>query len=101
MEISNNDLARILGRMEEKLDAQAVGLSALDAKVSMRLDDHHRGLRELEAANPKAIGEKVEAAEKRIAALEADSVRTGMIAGAGSGLAMALIGEWLRHKLGL
>jgi len=101
MEISNNDLARILGRMEEKLDAQTVGLTALDAKVSMRLDEHDRRLRELEVANPKAIGEKVEAAEKRLAALEADSARAGLIAGAGSGLAMALVGEWLRHKLGL
>jgi len=29
MEISNDDLARILGRMEAKLDAQSVGLASL------------------------------------------------------------------------
>ncbi len=101
MEISNNDLALMLGRMEGKLDAQAVGLTALDAKVSTRLDEHDRRLRELEVANPKVIGEKVEAAEKRLAALEADSARVSVIAGAGSGLAMAAITEYLRHKLGL
>lgn len=101
MEISNNDLARILGRMEEKLDAQTVGLAALDVKVSQRLDDHDRRLRELEVANPKAIGERVGEAERRIAALEADSARTGVIAGATSGLAVALVAEWLRHRLGI
>jgi len=101
MEISNNDLARILGRMEEKLDAQSVGLASVDAKLTLLRDEHDRRLRDLEVANPKAIGEKVEAHEKRIAALEKDAVRSGVVAGAGSGLLIAVAAEWLKQKVGL
>ena len=101
MEISNDDLARILGRMEAKLDAQSVGLASLDAKVTMRLDEHDRRLRDLEVANPHALGEKVDAVEKRVAALEADSARAGMVAGAGSGLLIAVAAEYVKSKLGL
>jgi hypothetical protein len=106
--ISNDDLARILGRMEAKLDAQGSatkrveeGLSNLDAKVGLRLDQHDIRLRELEVANPKKLGETVANHALRIDALEKGAVRSGVIAGVGSGVVMAVLVELVKKKIGL
>lgn len=108
MQVSDDDLARILGRIEGKLDAQAGaikrvedGLAGLDEKVSMRLDDHDRRLRDLEVANPKELANKVKGHEDRIQALERGAAKSGVIAGVGSGLTMAVLVEIVKHKLGL
>lgn len=108
MEISNDDLARILGRIEAKMDAQAHAtlrlegnLAALDAKVSERLDHHDVRLRELEKANPQALAEKVKGHEERIQALERGAAKAGVVAGVGSSLAMAALVELVKHKMGL
>lgn len=108
MQISNDDLARILGRMEGKLDAQATatkrvedGLAALDVKVSRRLDDHDERIRELEVANPKKLAENVKNHEDRIRTLENGAAKAGVIAGVGSSLAIAAIVEVFKRKMGL
>ena len=107
MEISNDDLARILGRMEAKIDAQAgatmrveEGLANLDAKVGLRLDQHDVRLRELEIVNPKKLAATVDAHGTRIDALEKGAARAGVIAGIGSGVAMAALVELVKHKIG-
>jgi hypothetical protein len=108
MEISNDDLARILGRMEGKLDAQVgstkrveEGLANLDVKMTRRLDEHDQRLRDLEVANPKAIAEAVQAHDKRIRALENGAAKAGVIAGVGSSVGIAVIVEVLKRKLGM
>lgn len=108
MEISNDDLARILGRMEAKLDEQVNaskrvegGLAILDAKVSRRLDEHDQRLRELEVANPKKLADAIKGHEARIQELERGAARAGVIAGVGSSLAIAAMIELLKRKLGL
>ena len=108
MEVSADDLARILGRMEAKLDAQANaiervedGLAGLDKKVSMRLDDHDRRLRELEVANPQELATKVKGHEERIQALERGAAKAGVIAGVGSSVAVAALVELFKRKLGM
>jgi hypothetical protein len=108
MQISNDDLARILGRMEGKLDEQVNaskrlegGLANLDNKVSARLDDHDTRLRELEVANPKQIAETVVDHAARIQALEKGAAKAGVVAGVGSSLALAVLVELLKRKMGL
>lgn len=107
-ETTNHELARILGRMEAKLDEQANStrrlenaFSSLDAKVSQRLDDHDERLRQLEVANPAALAEAVKGHESRLQELEKSAVRTGLIAGLGSGAGMAVLTSLLKSKLGL
>lgn len=106
MQISNDDLARILGRIESKLDAQADattrvegGLASLETKVSVRLDDHDLRLRELEVANPKQLAAAIKGHEERIQSLERGAAKSGVIAGVGSSLAMAALLELIKHKL--
>lgn len=108
MQISNDDLARILGRMEAKLDEQAgaskrveAGLASLDIKVTARLDHHDQRLRDLEVTNPKKMGETVAGHALRIEALEKGAARAGVIAGIGSGLAMTVLVELIKKKIGL
>ena len=108
MEISNDDLARMLGRMEAKIDAQAqssirmeTALSNLDQKLTSRLDGHECRLRDLEIANPKLIAETVAAHAKRIQALENGSAKTAALAGVGSAICIAAIVEFVKSKLGL
>jgi hypothetical protein len=107
MQISNDDLARILGRIESKLDAQAAtttrvegGLATLDQKVSLRLDEHDQRLRELEIANPKQMTTTLHEHEERIQTLERNAAKAGAIAGVGSSLAVAALVELLKGKLG-
>lgn len=108
MEISNDDIARILGRMEAKLDAQAQSsvrmegaLSTLDQKLTHRLDGHESRLRELEVINPKLIAETVADHDLRIQALERNAVKAGVIAGVASAAGIAVIVEYVKAKLGM
>ncbi|MBX9792944.1 MAG: hypothetical protein K2Y02_01455 [Burkholderiaceae bacterium] len=108
MEISNDDLARILGRMEAKLDQQAStslrvenSLNSLDSKVTRQFAEHDQRLRELEVANPKRLAESVKGHEERIQALERGAAKAGVVAGIGSSLAMSALIEVIKHKLGL
>lgn len=108
MQISNEDLARILGRIEGKLDEQANvskrlegSIASLDAKVSRRLDDHDQRLRELEVANPKEIAKQVAEHEGRLRALETGAAKSGAIAGVGASVAMAALIELVKRKMGL
>ncbi|MBA5605849.1 hypothetical protein H3H36_10805 [Duganella sp. FT3S] len=107
MEISNDDLARILGRMEAKLDQQAstslrveTSLTNLDAKVTRQFAEHDLRLRELEVANPKQLADKFKGHEDRIQALERGAAKAGVLAGIGSSLAIAALVELLKRKLG-
>jgi hypothetical protein len=108
MQISNDDLARILGRMEGKLDAQAPaikrvedGLASLEVKVTTRLDNHDERLRELEVANPKELAKKVKDHDERIRTLEKGAAKAGMVAGVGSSVVIAVIVEAFKRKLGM
>lgn len=108
MEISNDDLARMLGRMETKIDQQAstslrveTNLASLDTKVMLKFAEHDQRLRELEVANPKRLAESVKGHEERIQALERGAAKAGVVAGVGSSLAMAALIELIKHKLGL
>lgn len=108
MEISNNDLARILGRMEGKIDEQVNtskrledGLANLEKKVTGRLDEHDERLRELEVANPKQMAETVKEHAERIQALEKGAAKAGVLSGIGSSVVIAAIIEITKNKLGL
>lgn len=112
MEVSNDDIARILGRMEAKLDAQTQSVARLegaiatvDLKLTQRLDKHESRLRELEIANPKALAETVAEHAERIQKLEKDAVKNavkiGLVSGAGSAIGIGLIVEIVKAKLGL
>lgn len=108
MQISNDDLARILGRMEAKLEAQLStskrveeGLANLDQKMDRRFNEHEVRLRDLEVTNPKKLIESVGAHDLRIQALEKGAARAGVIAGIGSGVAMAVLVELAKKKFGL
>ncbi|MDQ2822445.1 MAG: hypothetical protein M3Y65_19055 [Pseudomonadota bacterium] len=108
MNISNDDLARILGRMEAKLDEQAgaskrveAGLSNLDTKVTARLDHHDQRIRDLEVANPKKLAETLSVHALRLEALEKGAARIGVVSGVGSALAISVIIEVLKKKIGL
>lgn len=107
MEISNDDLARILGRMEAKLDAQATtsarveaSLTSLDSKVTRQFAEHDLRLRELEVANPKRLAESVKGHEERIQALERGAAKSGVVAGIGSSLSIAVLIELIKFKMG-
>lgn len=85
MEISNNDLARILGNIEANVAAQMnssvrqeAAIARLDEKMSKRLDDH----------------------EKRLRDLEKGAAKSGAIAGVGASLGVAVIIEIIKRKLG-
>lgn len=104
MEISTDDLARILGRIEGKLDVQASAtkrledsVASLDSKVTRRLDDHDQRLRELEIANPKKLAETVKSHEERIRKLETGEAKTGAVAGIASSVVVGAIIEFLRR----
>jgi hypothetical protein len=104
MEVSNDDIARILGRLEAKLDGQVSAtkrvedsLAGLEAKVSRRLDDHDQRLRDIEQANPAKTAAAVKDLEARTRALEQGAARTGVFAGIGSSLIVAAIIEAFRR----
>ncbi len=86
MEISNNDIARILGNIEANLKTQMqsslrqeVALASLDQKINLRLDTH----------------------DERLRALEQGAARAGIIAGIGSSIGIAVIVEIAKRKLGM
>lgn len=104
--ISNDDLARILGRMEAKLDEQSKatlrmesGLASLDQKVARRLDEHDQRLRELEVANPAKLAQEIADHDARIVALEKGAAKAGVLAGVGSSVLVAAVIEFLKHKV--
>jgi YesN/AraC family two-component response regulator len=108
MQISNDDLARILGRLEAKLDEQAStskrveeAVASVDRKVTRRLDEHDERIRKLEVTNPEKLSQTVSDHSKRIEALEKGAARAGVIAGLGSGVAMSVLIALAREKLGL
>jgi hypothetical protein len=108
MEISNNDIARILGNIESKLDAQMrssdrheQSLLRLEKTLTDRADDHDERLRALEVANPAQIAESVADHEKRLKSLEHGAARAGVVAGIGSSIGVAVIVEIAKRKLGL
>lgn len=107
MEISNNDLARILGRIEANLEAQGQtssrierAVDALDEKLTQRLDEHDRRLRQLENTDPEGMARALAGHEERIAKLEKGAARAGVIAGIGSAAGMAVLVELIKQKLG-
>ena len=107
MQISNDDLARILGRMEAKLDEQAKsslrlesGLTSLDTKLTQRLDGHEGRLRTLELANPQKNAENVAALEIRVSTLEKGAAKAGAVAGIASSVGIAVLVEILKRKFG-
>jgi cysteine synthase len=108
MQIGENDLARILGRMEAMLEEQArsskrveESVAKIDLKVTQRLDEHEVRLRKLEVANPEQLAKDLAAHGKRIEALEQGAARNGVIAGIGSAVAMSALVELAKRKLGL
>jgi threonine synthase len=108
MEISNNDIARILGNIEANLQTQMqssvrqeAALASLDTKISLRLDGHDERLRQLEVINPAQIAESVKDHEERLQSLERGAAKAGVISGVGSAVGMAVIIEIAKRKLGL
>lgn len=108
MEISNNDIARILGNIEAKVDVQMKsserqeqGLLRLEKKLTERADDHDERLRKLEVANPAQIAKSVKDHEERLQSLERGAAKAGVIAGVGSSVGIAVIIEIAKRKLGL
>lgn len=108
MEISNNDIARILGNIESKVDSQMKSserleqnLLRLESKINERVDGHEDRIRSLEVANPQQLAEDIAAHEKRIRSLEHGAARAGVISGVGSAVGMAVIIEIAKRKLGL
>lgn len=106
MQISNDDLGRILGRIEAKLDEQASAskrveeaVAGVDRKVAQRLDEHDLRLRKLEVANPEKIAQAVSDHAKRIEALEQGAARTAAIAGVGSAAVISVVIEFIKQKL--
>lgn len=100
MQISNDELARILGRIEAKLDAHGDGLANLDAKMSRRLDEHDLRLREVEIANPKKLAEAVKDHDQRIQALEKGAAKAGVLAGIGTSVVVGALIEFVRRQMG-
>ncbi|MFZ6675393.1 hypothetical protein [Undibacterium sp. Xuan67W] len=107
MDISNNDLARILGNIESNVAAQMqsslrqeAAMASLDSKITKRLDNHDERLRTIEQANPTKIAETVKDHNSRINALEKGAARSGVIAGIGSSIAVAALVEFLKRKMG-
>lgn len=99
---------RILGRIEGKLDAlaennkqMAIALSSLETKLGGQIADIDRRLRTLEIANPTRLQDEIEAHDKRLVNLERSSAVTGAVAGAGASVAMAVVVEYLKRKLGM
>ena len=78
MEISNNDLARMLGNIEAKAAMQMAAIADLKTEVVKRLDDH----------------------EKRLRDLEKGAAKSGAIAGVGASLVVAVIVETIKRKMG-
>lgn len=105
---TNNELARILGRIEGKLEEQTnatrrveAAVTAMEAKLSGRLDQHEDRLRALEIANPTELAEAVKDHEQRLQALEKGAAKAGIISGIGASLGMAVLLEVAKSKLGL
>ncbi len=78
MEISNNDLARMLGNIEAKAAMHMAAIADLKTEVVKRLDDH----------------------EKRLRDLEKGAAKSGAIAGVGASLVVAVIVETIKRKMG-
>ncbi|MYM80552.1 hypothetical protein GTP44_01075 [Duganella sp. FT50W] len=100
MQISNDELARILGRIEAKLDAHGVGLANLEQKVTRRLDEHDQRLREVEIANPKKLADSIKDHEQRIQALEKGAAKAGVLAGVGTSVVVGALIEFIRRQIG-
>ncbi|MDO8180169.1 MAG: hypothetical protein Q7T62_18125 [Undibacterium sp.] len=107
MDISNNDLARILGNIEANVATQMqsslrqeAAITALDQKMTHRLDGMDGRLREIEKINPAKIAEAVKDHTTRINALEQGSARNAALAGMGASLAVAAVVEFIKRKLG-
>jgi uncharacterized membrane protein YccC len=108
MQISNDDLGRMLGRMEAKLDEQVSAskrveeaVASVDRKVTQRLDEHDARLRRLEVANPEQLAKTLSDHTKRIESLEQGAARAGVVAGIASGLTVSVLAALARAKLGL
>lgn len=104
---SNHDIAVTLGRMDAKLDAQTQSsarqegqLKELDHKLTTRLNNHDERLRDLEIANPTAIGTTVKSHEQRLQELEKKGVKYAVATSAVGSIGMALLLEWAKQKLG-
>ena len=107
MEISNNDIARILGNIEANLASQMESskrqeatLTSLDNKISQRLDGHDERLRVLEQANPAELAKAIKTHGERISALERGAAKSGALAGMGASVGIAVVVEIIKRKLG-
>lgn len=107
MDISNNDLARILGNIEANVATQMqsslrqeAAITALDQKMTHRLDGMDSRVREIEKINPAKIAETVKDHNSRINALEQGSAKNAVLAGMGASLAVAAVVEFIKRKLG-
>lgn len=108
MEISNNDIARILGNIEAKVDSQMrsserheQSLLRVERKLTDRVDGHELRLRTLEVANPAQIAEDIKGHEARLKMLENGAAKSGAIAGVGASIGIAVIVEIVKRKLGI
>ncbi|WP_295756054.1 hypothetical protein [Undibacterium sp.] len=107
MEISNNDLARILGNIEAKVDVQMQALNRhensllrVEKALTERADGLDKRLREVELANPAELAKSIKSHSERLNILEQGSAKSGVIAGIGSSLGVAVIIEIIKRKMG-
>jgi hypothetical protein len=105
MEISNNDLARILGNIESTVKSQMesslrqeAAIAALDNRVGARLDDQERRIRSIEVINPAKHAETLKKHDERLTQLEKNSARAGAIAGLGGSVLIAAAIEYIKSK---
>lgn len=107
MDISENNLARILGNIESKMDhlmassqKHEESLVRMETTLTKRMDDHDERLRELEVANPIKLGETLKGHDKRLSDLEKTSARAGALAGLGASVLIAGLVEYVKRKIG-
>lgn len=107
MDISNNDLARILGNIESNVAAQMqsslrqeAAMASLDSKISKRLDNHDERLRVIEQVNPAQMAEAIKSHSSRLSELEKGAARSGAIAGVGASLTVAAVVEFFKRQMG-
>lgn len=107
MDISNNDLARILGNIEAKVDVQMQALNRhensllrVEKALTERADGLDKRLREVEQANPVELAKSIKSHGERLNILEQGSAKSGLIAGVGSSLGIAVIVEIIKRKMG-
>lgn len=107
MDISNNDLARILGNIEAKVDVQMQALNRhensllrVEKALTERADGLDKRLREVEQANPVELAKSIKSHSERLNVLEQGSAKSGLIAGVGSSLGIAVIVEIIKRKMG-